>query len=609
MNIQAETLITLVQERPVLWDMTEDVYKDKNLKLAAWREVCLILKPNFDKLDEKERKQYGKQVSTKWNNIRDSWLKTVKKQKDEPKSGSSAKKTRNYLYHEQIMFLKKGSEPRPPHENLDYICKEGGRCVVDVSRRNQCQACRFSKCLRVNMKKEAVQHERARRPALTAQHQFSLQKMGYNFARHPNLFHSAPLTVSTFPSVHPYNPVTSTDARNPNCFLENSFHEFSRFPDSLPPDIQLSPLLSTQVGSLHSLNPFKIPLFPTSLHYPMHGGYFPSNIFYPPVASDNSTLHLETRTNRPIIDRVVSPKFHQRLQAETAKPDSQLPDKIKEDEVSSSEEAHKTDSPAREVKTDPMSEMRSTNNYEPPAYYVKKNMDKLVHNLDSAKSRTFRHTSEREKTIQQAESTKCFDDKLQPEHKNNGSLLCEGVYDPSTRLLVATVKWLHSVITFQEMKAHDQNLLLFSNWRELFVLTAAQYSFYFDEEHMATDVLEKQPSMKEELKKLITLLNKIAKCRLDRTEFECLKSALLFRTDSLDFPASNRIEILQDQTLLTLQKHCSAKDANRLARLMLLLPSVCCIACQGLLEHMLFPSTSEDEIHATLSRILIYTSI
>ncbi|XP_045768154.1 uncharacterized protein LOC123880616 [Maniola jurtina] len=59
----------------------------------------------------------GKLVSTKWNNIRDSWLKTVKKQKDESKSGSSAKKTRNYLYHEQLMFLKKVSEPRPPHES------------------------------------------------------------------------------------------------------------------------------------------------------------------------------------------------------------------------------------------------------------------------------------------------------------------------------------------------------------------------------------------------------------------------------------------------------------------------------------------------------------
>ncbi|XP_055541787.1 nuclear receptor subfamily 2 group E member 1-like isoform X1 [Wyeomyia smithii] len=47
--------------------------------------------------------------------------------------------------------------------NLEYVCKEGGKCVVDVSRRNQCQACRFAKCLQANMRREAVQHERAPR--------------------------------------------------------------------------------------------------------------------------------------------------------------------------------------------------------------------------------------------------------------------------------------------------------------------------------------------------------------------------------------------------------------------------------------------------------------
>ena len=38
--------------------------------------------------------------------------------------------------------------------NLDYVCKESGNCIVDVTRRNQCQSCRFKKCLQVNMKKE-----------------------------------------------------------------------------------------------------------------------------------------------------------------------------------------------------------------------------------------------------------------------------------------------------------------------------------------------------------------------------------------------------------------------------------------------------------------------
>jgi len=38
--------------------------------------------------------------------------------------------------------------------NLEYVCKEGGKCIVDVSRRNQCQACRFAKCLEANMRRE-----------------------------------------------------------------------------------------------------------------------------------------------------------------------------------------------------------------------------------------------------------------------------------------------------------------------------------------------------------------------------------------------------------------------------------------------------------------------
>ncbi|KAJ9582077.1 hypothetical protein L9F63_003579, partial [Diploptera punctata] len=54
--------------------------------------------------------------------------------------------------------------------NLDYVCKENGRCVVDVTRRNQCQACRFNKCLQVNMKRDAVQHERAPRNPLSHHH-------------------------------------------------------------------------------------------------------------------------------------------------------------------------------------------------------------------------------------------------------------------------------------------------------------------------------------------------------------------------------------------------------------------------------------------------------
>jgi len=44
--------------------------------------------------------------------------------------------------------------------NMEYVCKENDKCVIDVSRRNQCQACRLRKCLEVKMNKDAVQHQR-----------------------------------------------------------------------------------------------------------------------------------------------------------------------------------------------------------------------------------------------------------------------------------------------------------------------------------------------------------------------------------------------------------------------------------------------------------------
>ena len=38
--------------------------------------------------------------------------------------------------------------------NMEYVCKENNNCFIDVSRRNQCQACRLKKCLEVKMNRD-----------------------------------------------------------------------------------------------------------------------------------------------------------------------------------------------------------------------------------------------------------------------------------------------------------------------------------------------------------------------------------------------------------------------------------------------------------------------
>ncbi|KAI4454943.1 madf domain transcription factor [Holotrichia oblita] len=102
-----ELLITLIEERPVIWDKTLEIYKNKVLRETAWREICVILKDGFEEMNEKERQEFVKIVLKKWTQVRDSWSKDIKKRKDEKKSGSSASTYKPYKYSDQLAFLKK----------------------------------------------------------------------------------------------------------------------------------------------------------------------------------------------------------------------------------------------------------------------------------------------------------------------------------------------------------------------------------------------------------------------------------------------------------------------------------------------------------------------
>lgn len=56
-------------------------------------------------------------VVSKWTHIRDAWTKALKKHKDQKTSGSSTKPSRLYVYHEQMSFLKKVTNPSVVHQS------------------------------------------------------------------------------------------------------------------------------------------------------------------------------------------------------------------------------------------------------------------------------------------------------------------------------------------------------------------------------------------------------------------------------------------------------------------------------------------------------------
>jgi hypothetical protein len=49
-----ELLISLVEARPVLWDKTDDIYKDRNETKTVCGEVCICLREDVEALDVKK---------------------------------------------------------------------------------------------------------------------------------------------------------------------------------------------------------------------------------------------------------------------------------------------------------------------------------------------------------------------------------------------------------------------------------------------------------------------------------------------------------------------------------------------------------------------------
>ena len=58
-ELDTEKLISLVQDRPVLWDKTADIYKDRNATKNGWREVCMELNPEFEEMEDTDQNSFG----------------------------------------------------------------------------------------------------------------------------------------------------------------------------------------------------------------------------------------------------------------------------------------------------------------------------------------------------------------------------------------------------------------------------------------------------------------------------------------------------------------------------------------------------------------------
>lgn len=134
----------------------------------------------------------------KWTQTRDSWMKSMKKQKEEKRSGSSAKPSRLYLYHEQMGFMKKIIDSTTVQESIDDSVRtdeenRGGR-QIDENEKNHTVHQPSSSGTQRKRKSETM-HELDAKMLKFIDHQINIPK--YTENRHLSFFKGLLPTMSS----------------------------------------------------------------------------------------------------------------------------------------------------------------------------------------------------------------------------------------------------------------------------------------------------------------------------------------------------------------------------------------------------------------------------
>ncbi len=167
----------------------------------------------------------------------------------------------------------------------------------------------------------------------------------------------------------------------------------------------------------------------------------------------------------------------------------------------------------------------------------------------------------------------------------------DSLSETAARLLFMNVRWAQHVPAFTSLPYRDQMSLLEETWRELFALSAAQFSLPVELALLSTSPSNEALNTLTELKAFQETIGKFQAMGVDATEFACLRAIVLLRTtlsESRELRDLAAVSALQDQAQLTLSQYILKAypgQPQRFGKLLLLLPS---------LRSSISPSTIHD---------------